>query len=153
MQLEDIFRPESFLLGLRAADKWAAIERMMEHLRATGAVPEEHASDMLDAVLARERSMSTGMEHGLAIPHAAVEGLESAQACLAVVAGDEGLSFESIDHGATHLVVLLLIPRNQKLLHIRTLANIARLLGQDEVRQRLREAGTPEEAWRAVTES
>jgi len=48
------------------------------------------------------------------------------------------------------LIVLLLIPRSQKLLHIRTLADIARVLGNDEVRKSLLAARTQDEAWQAL---
>ena len=94
--------------------------------------------------------MSTGMERGIAIPHAAVEGIEEVKACLAITAGGSGLNFDSIDASPVHLIVLLLIPRKQKLLHIRTLADIARVLGRDEVREGLRAAQTQEEAWQVL---
>ena len=52
----------------------------------------------------------------------------------------------------TRLVVLLLIPRSQKLLHIRTLAEVARVLGKDSVREALLAASSGEEAWHALAE-
>ena len=103
----------------------------------------------------RERSMSTGMERGIAIPHAAVDGLERVVGGLAVVRGEdgEGVNFDSIDASPAWLVVLLLIPRPQKLLHIRTLADLARHLGNEDVRRALRSAPTPAEAWSALARS
>ena len=151
MKLQELFRQEDVLVGFDAGDKWAAIERMVDHLRRTGRLPEEEVGTLLDAVLQRERSMSTGMERGIAIPHAAVDALTEVAACLAVLPG-EGLNFESIDGSHTRLVVLLLIPRAQKLLHIRTLADVARVLGDDEVRRALLAADSPEEAWLALGE-
>ena len=114
--------------------------------------PDGAAAGVLEQVLARERSMSTGMERGIAIPHAAVDGLERVVAALAVVKGPAGagVNFDSIDASPAWLVVLLLIPRPQKLLHIRTLADLARHLGNEDVRRVLREARTPAEAWRAL---
>ena len=53
--------------------------------------------DLAQAVLARERSMSTGMEHGIAIPHAAVDGVQTVVACMGIVSTGSGLAFESID--------------------------------------------------------
>jgi mannitol/fructose-specific phosphotransferase system IIA component (Ntr-type) len=96
--------------------------------------------------------MSTDMERGIAIPHAAVEGLERVVAGLAVVEGPkgEGVAFDSVDGGPAWLVVLLLIPRPQKLLHIRTLADLARHLGSEDVRQALRSASTAAQAWQAL---
>jgi PTS system fructose-specific IIA component/PTS system nitrogen regulatory IIA component len=115
-------------------------------------VPAALAGAFRDAVVQRERSMSTGMERGIAIPHAAVDGLERVVACLGVVSGQagEGVPFDSVDAAPAWLVVLLLIPRPQKLLHIRTLADLARHLGNEDVRQALRSARTPAEAWMAL---
>ena len=146
--LQELFRPEDMLVGFHAADKWEAIDRLMEHLVASGRVPEDVSKPIHEAVLARERSMSTGMERGIAIPHAAVEGLPDVAACVGIVGdGEEGLNFESIDHGSTHFVVLLLIPREKKLLHIRTLADVARTLGKDAVRTELLQATDTRQAW------
>ncbi|MGH7149855.1 MAG: PTS sugar transporter subunit IIA, partial [Planctomycetota bacterium] len=99
---------------------------------------------------ARERSMSTGMERGVAIPHAAVDAAERPLAALAVL--PQGVAFESIDGRPATIVALLVIPRREKLLHIRTLAEVARLLSRDEVRSRLLGSGTPEEVLAALRE-
>ena len=152
MRLQDLIPPQHILLGLEATDKWEVIDRLTANLEARGAVPAVLARSFKEAVVQRERSMSTGMERGIAIPHAAVDGLERVVAGLAIVRGPagEGVNFDSIDAAPAWLVVLLLIPRPQKLLHIRTLADLARHLGQEDVRQALRGAATPEAAWRAL---
>src|SRR5439155_12861099 len=131
------------------ADKWDAIQKLVGHLVQRGRLPAAAQAGIVEAVLARERSMSTGMEHGIAIPHAAVDGVETVLACMGIVSNPSGLSFESIDGRPTRVVVLLVIPRAQKLLHIRTLADIARVLGRDSVREHLIAAHTSAEAWAA----
>jgi len=150
MRLSELFTPADFVLGLRAMDKWDAIRLLMKHVIARYGLAPELGDELHAQVLTRERSMSTGMERGIAIPHAAVEGIVGVKACIGVVADEKGLSFESIDGRPTRLVVLLLIPRAQKLLHIRTLADIARVLGQESVRTALFAAGTGEEAVAAL---
>ncbi len=152
MRLQDLLRPEDLVLDFEAIDKWDALDKLMERLVANRRIPEEVASAAREAVIGRERSMSTGMERGLAIPHAAVEGVEEVLGVLGVLPADRGLNFDSIDAGPSHLVVLLLIPRSQKLIHIRTLADIARVLGRDSVREALLAASSPEEAWAALAE-
>ena len=62
------------------------------------------------------------------------------------------IGFESIDGRPATIVALLVIPRREKLLHIRTLAEVARLLSRDEVRSRLLGSGTPEEVLSALRE-
>ena len=120
---------------------------MLDHLCEHGRIPAEAADAAREAVLAREQSMSTGMEHGIAIPHGAVEGMDEIAACMAIIGGETGLPFESIDGGMARLVVVLVIPREQKLLHIRTLADVARALAKESVRLALREATSSGEAW------
>ena len=150
MQLQEIFGPGDVLLDLPAHDKWEAIAALVAHLAASGRIPKEREEELLECVLERERSMSTGMERGLAIPHAAVEGLEQLASVIGVVREPKGLDFESIDGAATRLVVLLLIPRAQKLLHIRTLADIARGLGSAELREALVLTENPSQAWEVM---
>lgn len=151
MQLHELFTPEDLLVGFAPNDKWGAIEALVAHLVARGKVPEEAASSVLEQVQSRERSMSTGMERGIAIPHAAVDQIEKVLACMGIVSGAGGLPFDSIDAQPARLIVLLVIPRSQKLLHIRTLADVARVLGQDEVREALVAAETSEQAWEALS--
>ena len=134
------------LLAFDPADKWTAIERLVEHLVARGHLREEIREEVLEAILSRERSMSTGMEQGVAIPHAAVEDVPEIIGCMGVVQSGEGLNFESIDGDAARLVVLLVIPKAQKLLHIRTLAETARVLAKESVRAGLLAATSGAEA-------
>lgn len=147
----ELLDADDVLLPLEAKDKWDAIERLLAHVRERGHVPEGRYDDVRDAVLARERSMSTGMERGIAIPHAAVDGLERLVGAFGLVRAEGGLPFDSIDAQPTTMVVLLLVPRDQKLQHISTLADIARLLSRSEVREALTECDDGEGAWRVLT--
>ena len=153
MHLKDLFRPTDLVLEFAPMDKWAAIESLVDHLVADGRIDAEVRDEIFEQVIERERSMSTGMERGIAIPHAAVDGLSEVAACLGIVSREGGLAFESVDGQPAHLIVLLLIPRAQKLLHIRTLADVAKVLGKAEVREALISAGKPEEAWNVLAES
>jgi mannitol/fructose-specific phosphotransferase system IIA component (Ntr-type) len=150
MDLSQLFRPEDLLVGFAPDDKWDAIRRLVAHLGASGRLPAAAAGAVLEQVLARERSMSTGMERGIAIPHAAVDQVQGVVAAMGIVSRPEGLSFESIDARPARLVVLLVIPRSQKLLHIRTLADVARVLAQESVREALLAARSGTEAWNAL---
>lgn len=152
MRLSELFPVEDVLVRFQPGDKWDAIRRLVDHLVQRGRLSPSSATGIVEAVLNRERSMSTGMENGIAIPHAAVDGVERVVACLGVVDGERGLEFSSIDGKPTRIVILLVIPRAQKLLHIRTLADIARVLNKDVVRERLLRAQTNAEAWSVLSE-
>lgn len=152
MQLKELFSPADFVVDFEPADKWDAIAKLMQHLTATYSLDAAASEEFSERVLERERSMSTGMEDGIAIPHAAVEGLDQVLACIGIVSREDGLAFDSIDGQGAHLVVLLLIPKQQKLLHIRTLADIARVLGKPEVRSALIAADSAHAAWNVLVE-
>jgi len=79
--------------------------------------------------------MTTGMQNGIAIPHAAVDGIDELIPVLAL--SQRGIPFDTLDGRPAQILVCLIIPRAKKLLHIKTLAEIARLLSRPEVRQRL----------------
>ena len=146
MHLGELFSARDVVVGFDPADKWQGIRSLVDHLVEAGRIGADQREAILDAVLSRERSMSTGMENGVAIPHAAVDDLESVVACMGIVSRAEGLPFESVDGQPARLVVLLVIPRAQKLLHIRTLADVARVLSQERVRKELIGTSTCEEA-------
>ena len=88
------------------------------------------------------------MEHGIAIPHAAVDGLPDVVAVLGL--SRRGVPFEALDRQPARIIVCLIIPRDKKLLHIKTLAEIARLLSRPAVRARLADAATPAQALEVI---
>ena len=142
MPLSRLLRADAVLVGFDPKDKWEAIRRMVDRLVEVGALPKDAREAVHEALLTRERSMSTGMERGVAIPHAAVDSAERPVAALALL--PQGIPFDSIDGRPATIVALLVIPRREKLLHIRTLAEVARLLSRDELRERLLGASGPE---------
>lgn len=150
MDLSDLLATSDLILGFDPVDKWDAIERLVDRMIENGHLASDAAESVREAVTGRERSMSTGMERGIAMPHAAVDGIEQVVACMGIVTREEGLEFESIDGQPARLVVLLVIPRSQKLLHIRTLADLARILGTESVREVLLSTKDPEKAWGAL---
>lgn len=150
MQLQELFSPSDLVVGLDVSDKWEAIRTLLAHLVEQGAIPADREEELLESLFERERSMSTGMERGLAIPHAAVDGIDDLKVSMGIVKNPEGLEFSSIDGAPTRVVILLLIPRDKKLLHIRTLADIARGLGKDGVLDRLMDAEDCDAGWQAL---
>ena len=133
MKLSEILTEDQVLLDFQAADKWAAIGAMVDALGRTGRLPPEHEERSRQALLERERSMTTGMENGIAIPHAALDEFPELLGVLAIA--PDGIPFDTIDGQPGRILVGLLIPRREKLLHIRTLAEIAKLMSNPSVRR------------------
>ena len=91
------------------------------------------------------------MENGIAIPHTSVDQVDRTAVALGIFR--EGMDFEAIDGRPTHLVILLVNPSNRTKAHIRTLAEIARLLSSSELRAALHEAPTPLVALEKIREA
>jgi mannitol/fructose-specific phosphotransferase system IIA component (Ntr-type) len=107
-------------------------------------------AEVTEAVMNRERSLSTGLEHGLAVPHGAVSCVHDILVSLGI--SREGVPFESVDGQPARLVVLLIIPEGSFQRHVRTLATIARLASDRELRERVYNAEAPEEVMEAIAE-
>jgi mannitol/fructose-specific phosphotransferase system IIA component (Ntr-type) len=144
MKLAELITEELVVVPLRAANKWEALRILAELPARTGRYPASFAATVEQALVTREKSMTTGMEHGIAIPHAAVDGIDDLIAVLGLNAG--GIPFETLDGAPARIVIGLVIPRSKKLAHIKTLAEIAKLFARAEVRDRLVRAATPAEA-------
>ena len=138
MKLSEVLTESAVLLDLQGRDKWHLIELLTDALVGSGQINSGRRDTVLEALVVRERSMSTGMENGIAIPHTSVPEVEKTAIALGI--SRSGVDFEAIDGGQTHLVILLVNPSNRTKAHIRTLAEIARLLSSAELRQALQDA-------------
>lgn len=135
MSLADHLHPAAVLLAPTARDKWHLIEMLVEAWIAAGRLPASRRAEAVDALFARERCVSTGLEEGIAVPHAALDDLEGMLVALALL--PDGLDFEAQDGKPAQIVVAVLVPRREKLLHLQTLAEIARRLGDPAFRAAL----------------
>ena len=142
MKLSEVLPRAAIRLDIDGLDKWALIETLTDSLVASEQIEATHRDVVHDALVLREQSMSTGMEKGIAIPHASVSQVQ--QTAVALGVATKGVPFEAIDGQPTHLVILLVNPANQTKAHIRTLAEIARLLSNADLRAALRGAVDPD---------
>ena len=78
MKLAELIGEECVLFDFQSDGKWKAIESILDHLVKVGRVTPEQRMPFLDALVRRETLASTGMDNGVALPHAQVEGLDSA---------------------------------------------------------------------------
>ena len=140
MKLSELLPLSHVKANLQAKDRWQAIEELLQLLMSAGALKEDQKQAASKAILARERSMSTGIGGGIAIPHAGVEGLDKVVAALG--RSEQGIEFESMDSAPVQLVILLLVPKNQTQLHLKTLATLAKFLHTKNQRQQLLQADT-----------
>jgi PTS system nitrogen regulatory IIA component len=135
MKLSELITPSLVEVPLRAADKWEALRVLAQIPVRAGRYPQSFVPTVEQALVLREKNMTTGMEYGIAIPHAAIDGLDELVAVLGL--NPVGIPFETLDGAPARIIIALVIPRAKKLAHIKTLAEIAKLLSRAEVRDRL----------------
>ncbi len=143
MKLSEFVRPELIEVGLEAEDKWGAITRLVDLIVEAKEIKLEDRAGIIEAIFDRERSMSTGMERGIAIPHANSDLIEEVVGAIGI--SKPGIPFESLDEKPSDLIVLLVIPKDKFQSHVRTLAGIARLFNHDQMTEALRNSGTSKE--------
>lgn len=109
---------------LLADDKEGVIDELLECLVSEGLIANR--AQAREDVLARERSMSTGMQDGIAIPHARTSAV-SRLVC-AIGLKREGIDFDALDVKPTRIVILTLSPRDAATPHIQFMASISKSL-------------------------
>lgn len=148
MKLSEFVQPDLIKVGLEAKDKWEAITQLIDLMIEAKRVKPEHRGKLIDVVFDRERSMSTGMERGIAIPHANSPLINDVVGAIGI--SKTGIPFESLDGQPSDLIVLLVIPKDKFQKHVRTLAGIARLFNHDQMTSALRNAETAEEVMKII---
>jgi fructose-specific phosphotransferase system IIA component len=143
MKLLDFLSVNCIRVPLASTAKQAAIEELVDVLGAAGKVKSSAA--LKEAVWTRELTRTTGIGHGLAIPHGKCSGVES----LAIAIGKpaQPMDFAAIDSKPVRLIILLASPPDKTSDHIQALAHISRLMTMEEFRNRIYQAGTPEEIY------
>lgn len=137
-----IISPDCVITSLRGTAKEDVITELVDLLAAAGKLADRDL--VLKDVLAREATMSTGMQHGLALPHAKTDGVESMQVALGLK--PEGIDFSSIDGEPSRIFFLVASPTKAAVPHVQFLATVGAALSEDADRARLLAARTPEEA-------
>lgn len=142
MKLSDLLTEDAISISLGQSDKESVIDTLIDLAASTGKLDDQAA--VKTAVMEREKLMSTGLEKGVAVPHAktgAVSGL-----VVALGISKEGIDFQSADGNPSHLFFLLLAPTTAAAPNIQALAQIARLTGNSSFCELLKKAESPEEA-------
>lgn len=138
MDLGDILAKEQIVPDLQAADRWQAIDELINNLVVTGKIKPEHREAITAVVRKRETSMSTGIGFGIGIPHASTDLIYEVVGALG--RSKQGVDFNALDNQPVHLVMLFLVPQGQFQKHLHTLANIAKMLHKSDFRQALEQA-------------
>jgi PTS system nitrogen regulatory IIA component len=133
MDLSDLLSVEGVVPVLKVASKKQAIQELSERAAALTGLPER---EIFDTLLQRERLGSTGVGHGVAIPHGKLVRLDRLIGLFARL--DQPINFEALDEEPVDLVFVLLAPESAGADHLKALARIARVLRDPATAAKLR---------------
>ena len=134
-RLAAILPASNVLVNVEASSKKRAFEQ-------AGLLFENHhaiaRSTVTDNLFSRERLGSTGLGHGVAIPHGRIKGLKNPQA--AVIRVQQPIPFDAPDDEPVSLLIFLLVPEAATQRHLEILSEIAELLSDRDLRDRMKSA-------------
>lgn len=146
MLLIDFLRENMIFRDLQPRDMPDCLRMIVDGAAAAGAIADPE--DALARLLERERTMSTGMGGGVAVPHAKSAKMTRMIVALGIV--PDGVDFKAIDGRPVHVVFLLLGPPDSTRLHVDLLARIAFLIKVPGVLDAIRGAGAPKAVLEAI---
>lgn len=146
MQITDLITPDRVACHVKAGSKKRAFEMLADMLATCQ--PGLAQQDIVDTLMSRERLGSTGLGHGVAIPHGRLKKLDKALA--AIVQLERGIDFDAIDNEPVDVLFALLVPEESTEEHLQLLAQLAEMLSDEQLRNRLHSAQTRDELCNAV---
>lgn len=133
MELADLVSEEAVLASVKASSKRQVLQEIAHKASDLYGL---HCGTVVNSLVAREKLGSTAMGHGVAIPHARLEGLDRIMGVFARL--EKPVDFEAADSQGVDLVFALLAPEEADANHLRALAKVSRTMRDDAIRNKLR---------------
>jgi fructose-specific phosphotransferase system IIA component len=141
MKVSELLNPGVIISNLKGNKKEEVINELIDLLKDDSRVQD--IEKVRDAVLDREKIMSTGVGKGFAIPHGKTNSITDIVAAFGKT--KRPIDYNALDNQPVHLVFLLVGKDNLVSKHIKLLSRISRMMNKDEFRSRLLDAETVEE--------
>lgn len=135
MQPSELLDSTSISVSNAASSKKRVLEEAAALLSST--IPGIEQEAVYERLLERERLGSTGVGHGVALPHARIDGLQRAHGAFLQLA--DGVDYDAIDDAAVDLVFALVVPLEATEEHLRLLAQLAAIFSDESLCMRLRQ--------------
>lgn len=146
MEIVDLLGPEAVIGQLKVTSKKQALQELAQRAsRLTGI----HERTVFDVLIERERLGTTGVGHGIAIPHGKLPGLGQLRGLFARC--DHPIDFDSIDEMPVDLIFVLLAPDTAGADHLKALARVSRLFRDRAMCEKLRGTSDPEALYALLT--
>ncbi|MBO3758785.1 PTS IIA-like nitrogen regulatory protein PtsN [Ciceribacter sp. L1K23] len=133
MALADLLQQDAIIPALRVNSKKQLLQELAAKASKITSIPER---EIFDVILQRERLGSTGVGHGIAIPHGKLTSIQSIVGVFARL--ETPVDFEALDDQPVDLAFLLLAPEGAGADHLKALSRIARVLRDQDMVSKLR---------------
>ena len=148
MALIDLIEPEIIKVPLISLTKPDIIKELIDVLKGAGKIQDYQT--VYDALMEREARGSTGLEMGIAVPHAKTGAVDTLTIAMGI--SPQGVDFESMDGEPSHLFFLILAAPDQSGPHIEALAEIARVAQSPSFYRMLCDSKSAEEVVQLIKE-
>ena len=148
MNLKTVLTKDTVCLHLKGTNKEAIINELLDILVTANKIGDRHAAHT--AIMEREQKMSTGMKHGIAIPHGKTPTINDLVACIGI--SDTAVEFDALDNQPCRIFIMTLSPVEKTGPHLQFLAEISLLFKSSEKRQEMLDAASVEDVLKILTE-
>lgn len=139
MKFSNLIKVDQIQLNLNASSKKKALEIISQIV--TDNYPQYQSNKIFETFIERERLGSTGIGHGIALPHGRLTDCTDTIGVFISLSQD--VDFDAIDKQPVNLIFALLIPQNSTEEHLQILAKLAEFFRQDDKRRLLEQATSP----------
>jgi PTS system nitrogen regulatory IIA component len=147
MEIADILTPQSIVPKLSATSKKQVLQELAKRAATVTGLKDRF---IFDALLQRERLGTTGVGHGIAIPHGKLEGIDKLFGLFARL--EKPVDFDAIDEQPVDLLFLLLAPEIAGADHLKALARVSRLLRNRTICDKIRGSNDGDALYALITE-
>ncbi len=147
-RLMDFLQEECIATRVKARDKWEAIQKATDFYFRVYRIPSARHELVRTSIMERERSMTTAVGEGVAIPHGRIDTGPALQGVFVVF--EEGVEFDAFDGEPVRIVVLIVTPSDHEKRHVQVLASLSAMLSDAGVRERLMSARTAHDVWEII---
>jgi len=149
MRLTQLLSEETIEVSLKQHKKESVIEELLVLAIKSGNINDRMKA--FEDIMKREEMMSTGLEHGIAVPHAKTKAADDLTLSLGI--SKEGIDFDAADDKPSYLFFMLLAPEDAAGPNVKVLAEIARITKNKEFCRSLINASSPKEVLQLIDEA
>lgn len=147
MIIQHILTPGRTFCDVPGVSKKKVLESIAETL--SKEVPAINANELFEALVARERLGTTGLGHGIALPHCRFKPCPGPTGLFARL--EEPIDFDAVDREPVDLVFALIVPEGDNQEHLDVLKSLAERFNVEEIRHQLRQAEDAEAMFEIIT--